>query len=135
MTGDQLASIMPEVARHFWGEPNPARSTRTELRWGNNGARSVDLAKGAWFDFEANEGGGVLDLLKREHVAEPWQWLRERGYDNGAGSGNRATGGASLSQHTNTPTRPARCCSRSAGSTRRTSGNAASLDRTTRRTR
>ena len=88
MTGDQLASIMPEVARHFWGEPNRARSTRTELRWGSNGARSVDLAKGAWFDFEANEGGGVLDLLKREHVAEPWQWLRERGYDNGAGSGN-----------------------------------------------
>ena len=90
MTGDQLASIMPEVARHFWGEPNPARSTRTELRWGSNGARSVDLAKGAWFDFEANEGGGVLDLLKREHVAEPWQWLRENGFaehrDNGAGA-------------------------------------------------
>jgi 5S rRNA maturation endonuclease (ribonuclease M5) len=90
MTGDQLASIMPELARHFWGEPNPARSTRTELRWGGNGARSVDLAKGAWFDFEANEGGGVLDLLKREHVAEPWQWLRENGFaehrNNGAGA-------------------------------------------------
>ena len=90
MTGDQLASIMAEVARHFWGESNPARSTGTELRWGSNGARSVDLAKGAWFDFEANEGGGVLDLLKREHVAEPWQWLRENGFaehpNNGAGA-------------------------------------------------
>ena len=50
MTGDQLASIMPEVARHFWGEPNPRHSNGKELRWGTNGARCVDLAKGTWFD-------------------------------------------------------------------------------------
>ena len=67
-------------------------TTRTakELRWGTNGARSVDVAKGTWFDHEANEGGGVVDLLKREGVADPWQWLRENGFaehrDNGAGA-------------------------------------------------
>ena len=89
MTGDDLAGIMPDVARQLWGEPNRARSTRTELRWGSNGARSVDLTKGVWFDFEAKEGGGVLDLIKRERTADPWEWLREHGYDNDADRGSK----------------------------------------------
>ena len=80
MTAADLAGIMPKVAQHFWGEPNPRHSKKTELRWGTNGARSVDIAKGTWFDHEAKQGGGVLDLLKRERVAEPWEWLREQGY-------------------------------------------------------
>jgi RecA-family ATPase len=88
MTTAELAQIMPDVARRFWGEPNRRLSNRKELRWGSNGARSVDLEKGAWFDFEANEGGGVLDLLKREQVAEPWQWLREQGYADHTGRAN-----------------------------------------------
>ena len=69
MTAAELARVMPDVARHFWGEPNPHHSNGKELRWGTNGARCVDLAKGTWFDHEANEGGGVIDLLKREDVA------------------------------------------------------------------
>ena len=68
MTAAELARIMPDVARHFWGEPNPRHSNGKELRWGTNGSRSVDLAKGVWHDHEANEGGGVIDLLKREGV-------------------------------------------------------------------
>src|SRR5262245_44225719 len=86
MNAAELGQIMPDVARRFWGEPNRRLSSQKELRWGSNGARSVDLEKGAWFDFEANEGGGVLDLLKREHIAEPWDWLREHGYADGVGN-------------------------------------------------
>src|SRR6476659_2367713 len=86
--GAELVRIMPDVARHFWGEPNRRHSSPKELRWGTNGARSVDVGKGTWFDHEAKEGGGVLDLLQRQGVADPWQWLRENGFaehrDNGA---------------------------------------------------
>jgi RecA-family ATPase/5S rRNA maturation endonuclease (ribonuclease M5) len=88
-----LAHAMPIVAIHFWGKPNPAHSNKKELRWGKNGSCSVDVAKGVWHDHEANEGGGVIDLLKREGVPDPWQWLREHGFaehrDNGAGSDTR----------------------------------------------
>ena len=59
---------MPDVARHFWGEPNPRHSNKKELRWGTNGARSVDVAKGTWFDHEAKRRRRRLDFLKREGV-------------------------------------------------------------------
>jgi hypothetical protein len=89
MTAADLARIMPDVARLFWGNPNPHHSNGTQLRWGNQGARVVDIVGGTWFDFEANVGGGVVGLLKREGVADPWQWLRENGFAerrvNGAG--------------------------------------------------
>ena len=92
MTVAELAQAMPDVARHFWGEPNPRHSSKKELRWGTNGARSVDVAKGSWFDHEAGEGGGVLDFLNRERVDDPWEWLREHGYGN-------ASNGRANSQH------------------------------------
>src|SRR4051794_20865151 len=63
MTAAELAEAMPDVARRFWGEPNPRHSSKKELRWGSNGARSVDVTKGTWFDHEAGQGGGVLDFL------------------------------------------------------------------------
>ena len=62
------------------------------MRWGTNGARSVDVPKGTWFDHEAGEGGGVLDFLNRERVDDPWEWLREHGYGN-------ASNGRANSQH------------------------------------
>jgi hypothetical protein len=86
MSAVELAQIMPDVAKHFWGEPNRRHSNKKELRWGTNGARSVNVAKGTWFDHEANEGGGVLDFLKRERVDEPWEWLRQHGYADGGGN-------------------------------------------------
>jgi hypothetical protein len=92
MTVAELAQAMPDVARHFWGEPNRRHSSKKELRWGTNGARSVDVPKGTWFDHEAGEGGGVLDFLNRERVDDPWEWLREHGYGN-------ASNGRANSQH------------------------------------
>lgn len=62
-----IASYMEQVATHYWGEPDAKRGN--EWRWGNKGGRSVDMRKGTWFDFETNEGGGVVDLVKRSEGA------------------------------------------------------------------
>ena len=59
-----LSQQLAEVATHFWGEPSSA--TNTELMWGNHGRKSVNLAKGVWYDHELDVGGGVIDLIKRE---------------------------------------------------------------------
>jgi 5S rRNA maturation endonuclease (ribonuclease M5) len=82
MTVAELAQAMPDVARHFWGEPNPRHSSKKELRWGTNGARSVDVGKGTWFDHEAGEGGGVIEFLKRQGVWEIPQWLKQHGFSD-----------------------------------------------------
>ena len=59
-----LSQQMAQVAKHFWGEPSSA--TNTELRWGNHGSKSVNLAKGVWYDHELDVGGGVIDLIKEK---------------------------------------------------------------------
>lgn len=82
-SGD-FVKIAEAVARHLWGEPNAKQSKKTELRWGKNGSRSLVVEKGTWFDNEAKEGGGVLDLVKREKGVEgreAVEWLREQGFD------------------------------------------------------
>ena len=61
-----IGSHIETVAKALLGEPNHKLSSKSELRWGNRGSMSVDLVKGTWFDHEAEEGGGVIDLLKRE---------------------------------------------------------------------
>jgi hypothetical protein len=72
-----LAESMEQVARILLGEPNKSLSSRGELRYGNKGSLSVDLSKGTFFDHERNEGGGVLDLVRRETGEDPIKWLRE----------------------------------------------------------
>ncbi|ADE38419.1 AAA family ATPase [Candidatus Puniceispirillum marinum] len=54
------------VARHYWGEPNIKSSNGSDLRFGTNGSKSVDLDKGCWFDHENEVGGGVVDLVRRQ---------------------------------------------------------------------
>ena len=63
-----IAAYIEQIARHYWGEPKEKRGH--ELRWGNHGSRSVDLRKGTWFDFEANEGGGVIDMVRVNEGAQ-----------------------------------------------------------------
>jgi hypothetical protein len=64
MDQDYKHTIGP-VAQHYWGEPNRALSTPSkELRFGTHGSKSVDLVKGTWFDHEADQGGGVADLVR-----------------------------------------------------------------------
>ncbi len=66
MSVDVFGPHVEVVARHFWGDPNPHASSAGELRFGAHGSKSVDLEKGTWFDHEAAQGGGVLDLVARE---------------------------------------------------------------------
>ena len=61
-----LVGLMPTVAEKLMGEPNRKLSGNHELRYGNKGSMSIDLAKGTFFDWEANKGGGVIDLIRRE---------------------------------------------------------------------
>ena len=61
-----IAAHAERIARHYWGEPNAKLSVKGRtLRWGTKGSRELDLTKGAWYDFEQEEGGGVIDLVKR----------------------------------------------------------------------
>ena len=50
------------VATHYWGEPTSRRGT--EIRWGRNGSKSVCTKTATYFDHEANEGGGLTDLVR-----------------------------------------------------------------------
>ncbi len=63
---DAFTPHMEAVAKHLLGEHNRALSSKTEMRFGTRGSLSIDLEKGAWFDNEAGEGGGVLKLVERE---------------------------------------------------------------------
>ena len=52
------------------------------LRFGTHGSLAVNLERGTWTDFETDESGGVIDLVKRQ-AATGWdgalRWLRARG--------------------------------------------------------
>lgn len=63
-----IAAYIQQIATYYWGEPKEKRGH--ELRWGTHGSRSVDLRKGTWFDFEANEGGGVIDMVRINEGAQ-----------------------------------------------------------------
>ena len=52
------------VAKHYLGEPF-SKSDR-EWRYGNKGSLSINLDNNVWFDHEADEGGGVVDFIRRE---------------------------------------------------------------------
>ena len=54
------------IARHYWGEPNAKLSVNGRtLRWGTKGSKELDLIKKTWYDFEVEQGGGVIDLVKQ----------------------------------------------------------------------
>ena len=61
------AAHIEQVATHYWGEPT--KRSKTELRWGTNGSKSVCLQKGVWTDFEAGASGGLTDLVRANEPA------------------------------------------------------------------
>jgi 5S rRNA maturation endonuclease (ribonuclease M5) len=61
------AAQIEKVATHYWGEPT--KRSKTELRWGTNGSKSVCLKKGVWTDFESGESGGLVDLARANEPA------------------------------------------------------------------
>ena len=54
------------AAREKFGDPNTALSTNKELRFGQHGSKTVDKKSGAWFDFEDEEGGWLVDQRKEK---------------------------------------------------------------------
>lgn len=72
-----FADLIEPVARRLLGEPNKQMSRKDELRFGNKGSLAIDLTKGTYFDHEANEGGGVLELIRRDGQSDPVKWLRD----------------------------------------------------------
>jgi hypothetical protein len=79
MSDIAFAEHMPKVANTLLGNPNPAFSGESEWRYGAHGSLAIDLKKGAWYDHEHQQGGGVLKLIEREtHLPEPdaLEWLR-----------------------------------------------------------
>lgn len=77
-----FTDLMPRVALHLLGEPNPRLSRGDEMRWGTHGSLSVDKAKGTYFDHEIKVGGGAIDLIMRERgcdLAGAMAWLESEG--------------------------------------------------------
>ncbi len=79
-TAVDWAAYMAPAARKLRGEPS--YESRDELRFGGRGSLCVTLTgerRGTWYDHEAGEGGGVLDLIRRETGltnGEAVAWLR-----------------------------------------------------------
>ncbi len=84
MSEINFGAMMEGVAGELWGSPNPKMSTpKKELRYGESGARSVDLEKGVWQDHRDKTGGGVLHLIKKElglEGQEAFDWLKAKGF-------------------------------------------------------
>ena len=83
----QYQELMEPVARYLLGEPNARLSKPDELRFGAHGSVAVDLATGTFYDHEANEGGGVLDLVRLKSDStktrtDAAKWLERAGFLN-----------------------------------------------------
>jgi putative DNA primase/helicase len=74
------AILMGEVARKLLGAPTSKYQGGLEWRYGRRGSLSIDLRKGAYFDHESAQGGGVLDLIIREiggARSDAMKWLND----------------------------------------------------------
>ena len=70
-------AIALDLTQHFWGEPNKALSNQKELRWGNQGTKTLNINEGVWYDHEARYGG-VIKLVEIElkiDEQEAGKWL------------------------------------------------------------
>lgn len=82
--GDKFSHHARAVALELYGEPNKQLSSQKELRFGAHGSKSVDLEKGAFYDHQEAQGGGVLWAIERETGRagpQAVEWMRERGFD------------------------------------------------------
>ena len=62
-----LTAFAEQIATHYWGKPTSRKGT--ELRWGSHGSKSLCTKRGIWFDFEGNEGGGLIQMVKNHEGA------------------------------------------------------------------
>jgi hypothetical protein len=83
MADADFAALIETVAESFWGKPSEKRGS--ELRWGNNGSKKVNLDKGTWHDFENDAGGGTIKLVQNElglgdDKGAAIEWLEREGF-------------------------------------------------------
>jgi hypothetical protein len=77
-----FGECMATVAAALFGKPNPHHSKPGKPRWGSHGSLSINERRGVWYDHEAKEGGGVLDLIEREKGLggrEAIEWMKSIG--------------------------------------------------------
>ncbi len=76
------SALMSEVALALLGEPTTKHRGGLEWRYGTYGSFSIDLNKNVYYDHEAGQGGGVLDLIVRvtggDH-RDAIEWLDTKG--------------------------------------------------------
>lgn len=102
----EFIQIAPAVCERLLGEP--ASRSSQEWRWGRKGSFRLKLETGGWSDFEANEGGGMLDLVMREErcdKAGAVEWLEQQGFlrrpsDSASNGQHRHQGAAARSTRT-----------------------------------
>lgn len=76
-----FSDLIEPAALALLGDPDSQQGQR--WRWGRKGSLSANMDAGTWYDHEAGEGGGVLDLIAREtgitDRAGQLDWLASRG--------------------------------------------------------
>ena len=80
---DTFAPLMYDVAVELLGEPRTSTGNGGTLRWGTHGSLKSDLDGGVWHDKEANQGGGVIDLVMREMACDKsgaLNWLESKAH-------------------------------------------------------
>ena len=99
----ELRALTPEIAAELLG--NPTFRAGQEWRWGRKGSLSVVIGgarAGMWFDHEAGDGGGLVDLVAREKGfsrTDALDWTADR-------IGMARTFGAGERRHNPTRQRP-----------------------------
>lgn len=72
------------VAAQLLGDPNPVHSKSNEARYGAHGSLSVKLNDNIFYDYESNQGGGLLDFIVYQGQAkdrrEAGAWLEKSGF-------------------------------------------------------
>jgi hypothetical protein len=58
--------LIAELGSKLWG---PATANGKEYRFGGDQSKVIDPIKGIWFDFAANKGGGIRELMKKVEIA------------------------------------------------------------------
>ena len=78
-------SEVRELAVQNFGQANTRLSNPHELRFGNHGSKSVELATGAWFDHEAGEGGYLPAPVDKPTIRWPRIIVKKYDYHNADG--------------------------------------------------
>jgi len=78
LTDIDFAQHMEAVALQLLGDPTTRN--KDEMRYGSKGSMQINKKEGWWHDYERDEKGGVLDLIKREvglSGRQALEWMRD----------------------------------------------------------